>query len=270
VAESKDDPFSRSEYRRVIDWTQRFRREAPFFDAIFAGAPSRTLLDAGCGTGEHVRHFAERGWSAVGIDIAESMMEQAVDHTGETATGGRARFELRGAAEAASLPEAPFGAALCVGNTLAFVESAEDLRRFFAGVAGALAPGGIFLLQMLNYERIEGVPVRALPVNVRPLPPEEGEGELVFVRVLTPRGDGTVDFYPITMALRPGHEPLVELRNARAAVHHAWKRPQLEATLADVGFTEIRALGGMSETPYRPLDSPDLVIRARRPVGKTA
>jgi SAM-dependent methyltransferase len=221
----------------------------------------------GCGTGEHVRHFAERGWNAVGIDLAESMIAQALDHAGETVAGGRARFVLQGAADAASLAEAPFGAAICLGNTLAFVESAHELRRFFEGVAGALAPGGILLLQMLNYERIEGVPVRALPVNVRPLPPEEGEGELVFVRILSPRGDGTVDFYPITMTLRPGHEPLVEVRHAREAVHHAWKRPQLEAALAEVGFGEIRALGAMADTPYRSLDSPDLVIAARR-LGK--
>jgi SAM-dependent methyltransferase len=189
---------------------------------------------------------------------------QAQDLAGVVPGGGSARFELREAAEAGSLPEVPFGAAICLGNTLAFVESAADLGRFFAGVAAALAPGGIFLLQMLNYERIEGVPVRALPVNVSALPEEEGDGDLVFLRVLRPRGDGTVGFYPITLALKPGREPLVEVRHAKERTHRAWKRPTLEAALRAAGFSGVRAFGTVADVPYDAMGSTDLVLAAVR------
>jgi SAM-dependent methyltransferase len=265
VSDRDPDVFSRSEYRRVIAWPERIRREAPFLERMLSPAPSRTLLDVGCGTGEHARHFAEEGWRAVGIDVAGSMISQAQDHAGETASGGSARFELRDAAEAAALPEAPFGAALCLGNTLAFVEEGRALGRFLRGIAAALSPGGILLLQMLNYERIESVPVRALPVNVRPIPEEEGGGEIVFVRVFAPRSDGTLAFFPITLALRPGREPLVEVKSAREATHRPWKRAELIAELQGAGFGEVRAFGGMSEIPYEAATSPDLVLRARRP-----
>ncbi len=264
MTEPDRDLFSRTEYRRVIAWPERIVREAPFLAEVTAPAPNRALLDVGCGTGEHTRHFAELGWQAVGIDIAESMIAQAKDLEGKMDGGGSARYELRDVADAASLPEAPFGAAICLGNALAYVAGGDPLRRFLGGVAGALAPGGVFLLQMLNYERILGVPVRALPVNVRPLPPEEGPGDLVFVRVFTPRDDGTVAFHPITLTVRPGHEPPVEVRAAKEGTHHPWKRPRLIDALEEAGFERIRALGGMGEVPYRATESSDLVLIARK------
>jgi len=260
----REDPFRRSEYRRVIAWPERIRREAPFLRDTFADAPGRTLLDVGCGTGEHARHFAEEGWRVVGIDLSEKMVEDATDHTGETDAGGSARFELRDAADASGLPEAPFGAALCVGNGMAFVEGGEALDAFLAGVAGALRPGAPFLLQMLNYERILEGEVRALGVNVRPLPEEEGDGDIVFLRVFRERDADSVAFFPITLTLTPGREPPVEVRSAREGVHHAWRRPQVEAALQEHGFREIRVLGGMGPMPYKRLESPDLVVIARR------
>jgi len=256
--------FSRAEYRRVIAWPERIRREAPFLERVFASAPVRSLLDVGCGTGEHARHLAENGWQAVGIDLSEKMIEDATDHTGATEAGGSARFELRGAADAAALPEAPFGAALCIGNTFAFIEDEAALAAFLAGVAGALAPGAPFLVQLLNYERIERQNVRTLGVNVQPLPAEEGEGDIVWLRVLRPREDGALAFFSVTLTVRPGQDPPAVVRNAREGTHHPWKRRQLEPALAAAGFRDVRFQGGMGDVPYDPDTSHDLVIVARR------
>jgi SAM-dependent methyltransferase len=262
--EAHDKLYTRTEYRRVIAWPDRIRREAPFLASAFAKAPVRRLLDVGCGSGEHTRHFADLGWTAVGIDVSERMMGEAAALAGATGAGGSARFELRPAAEAARLPEAPFGGAMCVGNTLAFVQGEAAMSELLAGMAAALAPGAPLLIQLLNYERILGLPVRALPVNVRPLPEEEGEGEILFLRILQPRPDGNVDFYPATLTLRPGEEPEVKVREAKHFVHQGWTRPRLEPLLRAAGFEDIVGLGGMGEVPYDPLGSPDLVLRARR------
>lgn len=262
--EIHDKIYTRTDYRRVIAWPERIRREAPFLEAAFAGAPTRRLLDIGCGSGEHSRHFAEQGWEAVGIDVSEKMMEEAASMAGRTDAGGSARFELLPAAGADALPEAPFGAALCVGNTLAFVEADADMDAFLGGVAAALGPGAPLLIQLLNYERILGKPVRALPVNVRPLPEQEGEGEIVFLRILSPRPDGDVDFYPITLTLRPGEDPEVEVRGVKSFVHHGWTRDRLEPRLRAAGFRLLRTHGTMADVPYDAGESPDLVVLAAR------
>ena len=264
MSDDLNDVFTRTEYRRVIAWPERIRREAPFLEAVLGSGEPKRFLDLGCGTGEHSRHFAELGWTAVGIDISEKMIEDANELAGTTAAGGSARFERRDIAAAGELPEAPFGAALCVGNTLAFSFDEEELDRVFGGVAGALAPGARLLLQMLNYDRLESSGARHLPLNFRELPAEEGEGEILFLRVLKPSPDGLWDFYPVTLTLKPGEDPPVVLRSARAAKHRAWRRADLEAGLTRAGFGNIRVLGGMAGEPYLPRESPDLVLVAER------
>jgi SAM-dependent methyltransferase len=265
--------FSRSEYRKVIAWPDRIRREAPFLDSVFGDATGRelprSLLDVGCGSGEHARHFAERGWTAVGIDVSEAMIESAQEIAGPTEAGGSARYEQRDAADADGLVECPFGGALFLGNGAAFLPDRATLDRVFRGIAGALAPGASLLLQTLNYERIQRTPVRALPVNVRPLPEEDGGGEIVLIRLLDPgRSEDFVDFYPVTLHLLPSTdpegEPTVTVRNARQLRHRAWKQADFEASLAAAGFGDVEWFGGMKREPFVPETSHDLVFRAIR------
>jgi SAM-dependent methyltransferase len=259
-----DKLFRRAEYRRVIAWPERIRREAPFLESVLADAPAQTLLDVGCGTGEHARHFAERGWDVVGIDLSEKMIEDARDHEGRTDAGGSMRCELRDAADAAGLPEAPFGAAICLGNAFAFIDGEASLARFLSGVAGALRPGALFLVQLLNYERIEECGIRTLGVNVRPLPDDEGPGDIVWLRIFRPRSDGSLAFFSVTLTLAPGEDPPAHVRSANEGTHHPWKRARLETAFAAAGFCDLRILGGMGNIPYEATGSTDLVIVARR------
>jgi SAM-dependent methyltransferase len=258
----------------VIAWTERIRREAPFLASVFGDVDSRglprRLLDVGCGSGEHAKHFAELGWMAVGVDLSESMIESATEIAGETPTGGSVRFEQRDAATSGELPEVPFGGAIFLGNGTAFLTTREELDASLSGVAAALAPGAALLIQTLNYERIEREPVRSLPVNVRPLPEEEGGGEIVWVRILSPSPEsGIVEMFPITLELRRSDDPdetppEVAIRGVKQIRHRAWKRPDFEDALAAAGFEAVEFRGGMREEPFEPLSSHDLVVLARR------
>ena len=265
--------FSRSEYRKVIAWPDRIRREAPFLESVFGGAAARglprSILDVGCGSGEHARHFAELGWTAVGVDTSEAMIESAREIAGATATGGSARYEQRDGAAVAGLEECPFGGALFLGNGAAFLPDHAALDGMFAGIAAALAPGAALLLQTLNYERIQRATVRALPVNVRPLPEEDGGGDVVLIRVLDPRGsDEFVKFFPISLHLVPNEnpdgEPTVTVRNVKQLRHRAWKRADFEKSLGAAGFGDFEWFGGMRREPFVPETSHDLVFRATR------
>ena len=84
MADETKDIFTRTQYRKMVAWPERIRREAPFLEGVFEPAPERKLLDVGCGTGEHSRHFAELGWTAVGVDVSESMIGNANDLAGAT------------------------------------------------------------------------------------------------------------------------------------------------------------------------------------------
>lgn len=71
-------------YARYYDLLYRdkdYASEAEFVWKLIHGRASRidSILELGCGTGAHARHFATKGCDVVGIDSSESMLQRAVD-----------------------------------------------------------------------------------------------------------------------------------------------------------------------------------------------
>ncbi|HYU33680.1 MAG TPA: class I SAM-dependent methyltransferase [Thermoanaerobaculia bacterium] len=249
-----DDPYSRVEYRRLIAWPQRIEREWPFLERVLATAPSRRVLDLGCGTGEHSRRLAAEGFEAVGVDASESMLEKAR----EEPLPENLRFVVGDMRDLGRSVEGSFGGALCLGNALPHLLTDDDLRRFATGLREHLLPGAPLILQILNYDRIFAGNERSLPLNFRSDP----EGEIVFLRLMTPQPDGTVLFYPTTLHLRPGHEPAVEVRHTREVHLRGWRREEVEAALERAGFSEREAFNGFDGGAWE-ATSRDLLLVAR-------
>ena len=247
-----NDPFARANYRSLIAWGPRIEREAPFLDRAFAALPERSVADLGCGTGEHSRHLAAQGYRVAGLDASESMLESALD----TPLAPGLRFVLGDIRDADHLLGEKFGAALCLGNTLSFFDTDAELHRALGAVAGLLLPGGRFLFQVLNYERLYARQERHLPLNFRPA----ADGDIVFIRLLDLQPGGRVVFMPTTLQVRPGREEPVELVRTRRVELHAWTRTELLPALAGHGFGGIELFGTMADTPFDPLESPDLVV----------
>lgn len=256
-----NDPYSRLDYRRVIAWPERLVREKPLFTRLFASAPERSVVDLGCATGEHAFLFASLGMLVTGIDRSEEQV-RAARETADDAVE-RPRFlsgDLRHLD--AVLEDARFGAAVCIGNTLPHLQTPADLDLFLGGLARHLLPHAPFLLQILNYRRILDAKVRALPVNVRT--GERPGEEIVFLRLMTPRPDGSLLFHPTTLRYRPGAEPPLEIVSAREVHLHPWTLEELEPAMTRHGLRVEETRGGMRDEPYLPAESPDLVLLARR------
>lgn len=253
-----DDPWSRVQYRKLIAWKKRIEREGPFLRGLLEKAPERSVLDLGCGTGEHIAFFAQLGCRAVGLDASEKMIEDARDHE----RAGQGRFVLGDALRAADAlgDEPPFGLALCLGNMLPYVESDADLERFIASVKSALLPGGALLLQILNYAGFVARGVRHLPLNFRA---GADGGEIVFLRVLTPRDDGRVLFFPTVLELDPEAEEPVRVHSSRRVEMRAWTAADLVPRFEAAGF-DVRLYGDMQAGAFDPVESHDLVLVARR------
>lgn len=251
-----DDPWSRVDYRRLIAWPQRIEREWPFLERVLATAPVKQILDLGSGTGEHSRHLAVNGYHVLGIEASPTMLEKAR----EAPLPPNLRFIEGDIADVASLAGAPAGGAICLGNTLPHLDEPE-MRRLTTGLANVLVPGGSFVFQILNYERIFAKNVRHLPVNLRDDP--EG-GEIVFLRLMEPRPGGTVLFTPTTLRYRPEHDPPIEVASTRTVKLHGWTWPELRPLVAQAGFSVVQAFGGFDGSAYDPANSSDLVVVARR------
>jgi SAM-dependent methyltransferase len=67
-------------YDGLAEWYDReFAHDGPARQAVLRllGEGPGRLLDIGCGTGAHTSAFAERGWTVVGVDISDDLLERA-------------------------------------------------------------------------------------------------------------------------------------------------------------------------------------------------
>jgi SAM-dependent methyltransferase len=116
-------------------------RPQPAFLALdAAGALQGTVLDAGCGTGEHALMAAERGLEVTGVDLAAKAIAAAEAKARDR--GLAARFLVW---DALNLPElGQFDTVLDSG--LYHVFDDDDRARFLVSVAGAVRPGGRYFM----------------------------------------------------------------------------------------------------------------------------
>ena len=104
--------------------------------------PGERLLDVGCGWGALIMHAArEYGVTAVGITLSEQQRALASQRIAEAGLGDRCRVEIRDYRDLA-----PLGA-FDKASSIGMVEhvGVDHLPAYFASVAAALAPGGLFL-----------------------------------------------------------------------------------------------------------------------------
>ncbi|MDH3224662.1 MAG: class I SAM-dependent methyltransferase [Gemmatimonadota bacterium] len=252
------DPYSRTEYRRLIAWTPRIEREAPWLMEVLAEAPDRSVLDIGPGTGEHTAFFADQGARAVGLDASPSMIESAKEYEAQ----GRGRFILGDAREADRVleDEPPFGMAICLGNVLPHLTGDEDLEALFGAMNRVLLPGGKLLIQILNYDRILSQGLRHLPLNFRS---DADDGEIVFLRLMTPADDGRILFFPTTLRLDPTSEEPVSVSGSKRVELRAWNASEVSGALDRAGFA-VTLHGDMQGGAFDVSSSPDLVVLATR------
>jgi SAM-dependent methyltransferase len=249
-----DDPYSRVDYRRMVAWPQRIEREWPFLSRTIG--PSGRVLDLGSGTGEHSRFLASKGFEVTGIDSSPAMLEKAID----TPVPANLAFVEGDMTRVGELVAGSFDGAICLGNGLPHVPDRESLMRMLAGLRHHLRPGAPFVLQVLNYDKVHASGQRSLALNFRK---DEGEGEVVFLRLMTPRPDGTVVFTPTTLRYRPDGDPAVEVMATRNVMLKGWRRAELEDALAAAGFTDRLVYGTVGDVAWDAAQSPDTVIVAR-------
>ncbi|MGC8781395.1 MAG: class I SAM-dependent methyltransferase [Anaerolineae bacterium] len=241
----------------MTDWEARLTAEGPFLAAQLEAAGARRVLDFACGSGGHALWLAERGYAVAGVDVSPAMIRLARQKA--QARGADVPFEVVRPGEEAAVPGAAFDAVICLGNSLPHLLTQDALVAALHMMAHALRPGGVLILQNLNYD---------LRWVKQPRWFAAQGGELAGQPVLVWRfADYDVPagriYFHIALFRRIGVEWTVE-------VHTTPQRPlfraDLLAALVAAGFEDVQAFGRMAlpAEPFEPDRSGDLVMVARR------
>lgn len=138
-------------YRKFHEVRQSDARTQKEVDGLVSTLDLSTgqrVLDLGCGWGVHLAELARRGFGPlVGVDAQASYLERAAERLASFDT---ALVEK----DARALPfDSVFDAAYCLYNTL-FAWDDETHLGILRGVAASLQPGGRFLFDTTNRERV--------------------------------------------------------------------------------------------------------------------
>ena len=108
--------------------------------------PGARVLDLACGHGRITLELARRGYRMTGLDLSSRSLELARD------AADRERLEVEWVeADMREIPPgAGFDAVLSIFSSFGYFEEEKENQRVLDGVERALAPGGRFLIDLVN------------------------------------------------------------------------------------------------------------------------
>jgi SAM-dependent methyltransferase len=140
---------SLARYYDVMHVEREYEQEATFIQKLFLrfyGCSRARALDLFCGTGGHSLPMAMLGFDVLGLDISEDMLMLAKRKT--AACELNMRFELGDCRSLSFRSE--FDLVVCLGQSLQYLLSYEEIQAAFAGIRRALKPGGLCIFDIID------------------------------------------------------------------------------------------------------------------------
>lgn len=219
-----------------------YGEEVAFLQDVFRQhgvADDGRVLELACGTGEHATRLAAAGYRVTATDGSAAMVELA-----------RAKAERRGVALETAIcdmrcpPEAlsAFDAAICLFDSIGYVQTDEAVAAVVRGVGERLRDGGVFIFEFWHAPAMSGGhdPVRVrrfrrggstvLRISETELEPSRSLAHVSY-NVYDLRPDGTYDHI------------------AERHTNRYFTVPELEAVARDNGFAPLGAYDGFRRAP---------------------
>jgi SAM-dependent methyltransferase len=221
------------------------RRKATFARELlapFARVGRMRFLDLACGTGRHAVALHEGLGGVVGLDLSERLLSQA-----RRRREGQARpLFLRADTRRLPFRAGTFGAAVNFFTSFGSFEDPAEDTRVMREVARVLAPGGAFLSDVFNAERVVSTLASREEKTVA--------GERVSIRR---RYDPSSRRVEKEIEMGSGEKRRVFSERARAYTEH-----ELRALHRVASLTVRAAYGNFDGTPFDRRKSPRLILLA--------
>jgi len=118
------------------------------FDEILAGIPAGgKLLDVGCGTGEQVKRFRDKGFQVTGVEPADDMRVKAQERNPDAVI-------VKGVATELPFGDGEFDAVICI-EVLRYLDHADNMQAY-REMLRVTKPGGRIIVSLVNRWALDG------------------------------------------------------------------------------------------------------------------
>ena len=215
------------------DWRQAIERQGAVLDKLIEsvlGTKPALLLDCACGIGTQALGLALRGYRVHGTDISSRAIARARQEA--AALGVGATFAV---ADMRRLEEVvgTFEVVISCDNSLPHLLTDQDLAQATRGIVAKLAPGGLFLASIRDYD----VLARERPTTTPPRVFDTAEGRRIVFQVWDWSEDGRTYIVNHFIVQEDGGRWTT---SHAATAYRALLQSELAAVLKAAGFVEVR------------------------------
>ncbi|GAB4455367.1 MAG: hypothetical protein Kow00120_24950 [Anaerolineae bacterium] len=155
------------------DWWATVEREAVYLDKLLSPHGVRTVLDASCGPGTQSIALAGKGYAVTAADPSAALLDRAranAQQAGVEVTLLHASF-----LDLPAYVDGPFDALITTGNSFAHLLDDAEIAQALANFHGLLAPGGVLLVGIRDFDAILEARPRFLPGQIH----DEGDERVI-------------------------------------------------------------------------------------------
>jgi len=242
------------EYDFITNAAQRESYHAKEVAALIERFKPTRALDAGCASGLTTLLLARQGIEAVGLDRSKPILEVARRTRGPESKAGKGLPISFVAGSFEKLPakmNQTFDLVVCLANSISGVGSLSNLRLSLKNFHNVLRPGGVLVLQMLNYTAV--TENRLMPIKATQ------NGKVVYER-FTERQGKSMYIY-VTRADFGQTPPQFEIFRHQ---FDNFSPSQVDGGIRRAGFSSIRTYGDLYMKKRFGAKSRDLVVVATR------
>ena len=268
--EEYNDWLSKTYYATVYT-EDRMGHELPDLIKLFKENNVKSVIDIGCGTGEHTTELAKRGFRTDGIDRSKAMnalCNQKVKALSKEIKS-RVKFYCGNYEKELSSIREKFDAAIFMGNTIP--HNSHNYQNVIKIAAQSLTENGIMVFQITNFEKVLKTKKRFLSFNFARIKDEPNK-EYAFLEFYDEPNQKENTILK-TFAILIGDGKRWKSSGARNTLMAYVTKENIKKTLEKNGFSKISFYGGsfdgrnwdyLFRKPFDPLHSDWLNVVAKR------
>lgn len=221
-----------------------YAADLEFLDGLFREYRCRSIIDIGCGTGNHALRLSKRGYEVTGVDVSHAMLSVAK----EKDRGDKVRFlqgDMRKLVQV--VPEdQKFDAAICLGQTFYHLITNRDMHAFLDGLHTILNRQGLFIFSARNAGKIREEYLDKLLLDHMILE-KKLQLLLLFYNTRHPRNRNIMIWRPIYL-IREGDKVDFQMREHKLRWH---RLSHLKEVLTERGFEVVAIYSGTNKEVFR-------------------